>query len=111
MTQKNSITEDRRLTSSKSNTNRHHDEQYDVTSSTEKSTLKLVTRDSSKPRLSSRILVTWLELTIVGVIGGLLGTTVGGAPGFIIYLMTTLLTVGLIYMVENMTVSLESSQH
>jgi len=44
------------------------------------------------PRLGSRILVTWIELTLVGTTGGLLGDTVGGPPGFMIYLLTTLLT-------------------
>jgi len=37
-------------------------------------------------------LVTWIELTLVGTTGGLLGDTVGGPPGFMIYLLTTLLT-------------------
>ncbi|WP_090623340.1 hypothetical protein [Natrinema salaciae] len=53
--------------------------------------------EPSPPRLSSRILVTWIELTIVGITGGLLGATVGGPPGFVIYLATTLLTVGIIF--------------
>jgi len=51
----------------------------------------------SEPRLGSRILVTWIELTVVGITGGLLGATVGGPPGFIIYLATTLVTVGIIF--------------
>jgi|GEM_PF-603150 hypothetical protein len=51
----------------------------------------------SPPRLGSRILVTWIELTVVGITGGLLGATVGGPPGFVIYLATTLLTVGIIF--------------
>ena len=49
------------------------------------------------PRLGSRILVTWIELTLVGITGGLLGDTVGGPPGFIIYLLTTLLTVAILF--------------
>lgn len=53
--------------------------------------------DASPPRLGSRILVTWIELTVVGITGGLLGATVGGPPGFVIYLATTLLTVGIIF--------------
>ncbi|WP_207217169.1 hypothetical protein [Natrinema altunense] len=53
--------------------------------------------EPSPPRLGSRILVTWLELTIVGITGGLLGATVGGPPGFVIYLATTLLTVGVVF--------------
>ncbi|WP_211290270.1 hypothetical protein [Natrinema ejinorense] len=53
--------------------------------------------DPSPPRLGSRVLVTWIELTVVGITGGLLGATVGGPPGFVIYLATTLLTVGIIF--------------
>lgn len=51
----------------------------------------------SQPRLGSRVLLTWLELTVVGITGGVLGATVGGPPGFIIYLMTSLVTVGIIF--------------
>jgi FtsH-binding integral membrane protein len=51
----------------------------------------------AKPALLSRVLVTWIELTIVGITGGLLGVTVGGPLGFIISLITTLLTVGVIF--------------
>ncbi|MFC4541334.1 hypothetical protein ACFO5R_05275 [Halosolutus amylolyticus] len=53
--------------------------------------------DASPPRLGSRILVTWIELTVVGITGGLLGAAVGGPPGFVVYLATTLLTVGIIF--------------
>ena len=53
--------------------------------------------NSSRPQLASRVLVTWIELTVVGITGGLLGATVGGPLGFIIYLATTLLTVGVIF--------------
>lgn len=51
----------------------------------------------SHPRLGSRILLTWFELTVFGITGGVLGTTVGGPPGFIIYLATSLATVGVIF--------------
>ncbi|ELZ09575.1 hypothetical protein C478_15387 [Natrinema thermotolerans DSM 11552] len=50
-----------------------------------------------QPRLGSRVLLTWLELTVVGITGGLLGATVGGPPGFVVYLMTTLLSVGIVF--------------
>ena len=50
----------------------------------------------SEPRLGSRILITWLELTLVGITGGVLGATIGGPPGFIIYLTTSLLTVAIL---------------
>ncbi|AGB31372.1 hypothetical protein C488_00597 [Natrinema pellirubrum DSM 15624] len=49
------------------------------------------------PRLGSRVLLTWLELTVVGITGGLLGATIGGPPGFVIYLTTTLLSVGVVF--------------
>ncbi|MEF8856748.1 MAG: hypothetical protein V5A16_04935 [Haloplanus sp.] len=49
------------------------------------------------PRLGSRILVTWIELTVVGITGGALGDIVGGPPGFIVYLLTTLLTVAILF--------------
>ncbi len=51
----------------------------------------------SQPRLGSRVLLTWLELTVVGITGGILGATVGGPPGFIVYLATSLITVGIIF--------------
>ena len=62
-----------------------------------RSTTDSETPDSSPPRLGSRILVTWLELTVVGITGGILGAAVGGPPGFVIYLITTLLTVAIIF--------------
>jgi hypothetical protein len=49
------------------------------------------------PRLLSRILVTWIELTAVGVTGGVIGNTVGGPPGFVVYLATTLISIGIIF--------------
>ena len=57
----------------------------------------LTAGNPSDPKLVSRVLVTWIELTVVGISGGLLGAAVGGPPGFIIYLTTTLLTVGIIF--------------
>lgn len=51
----------------------------------------------SRSHLGSRILVTWLELTLVGITGGILGATIGGPPGFIIYLATSLLTVAVLF--------------
>lgn len=61
------------------------------------STTESDTPDPSPPRLGSRILVTWLELTVVGITGGILGASVGGPPGFVIYLLTTLLTVAIVF--------------
>jgi hypothetical protein len=53
--------------------------------------------DTPEPRLVTRVLVTWIELTLVGLTGTLLGATVGGPPGFIVYLVTTLVTVGILF--------------
>ncbi|WP_246985493.1 hypothetical protein [Halorientalis marina] len=51
--------------------------------------------------LVSRVLVTWLELTVVGLAGAFLGTTVGGLGAFVVYLATTLVSVGvLLYNVD-----------
>jgi membrane protein DedA with SNARE-associated domain len=46
--------------------------------------------------LFSRIVVTWIELTVVGLAGTFLGTSIGGPPAFIVYLATTLLSVGVL---------------
>lgn len=44
----------------------------------------------------SRVLVTWFELTLAGLVGGIVGTSLGGPPGFIVYLLTTLVSVGIL---------------
>lgn len=88
----------------------NNDEQSDATStdrdhigprncerSNEEDRTKPAVSGPSGPRLVSRVLVTWLELTVVGIAGGLFGATVGGPPGLIIYLITTLLTVGIVF--------------
>lgn len=48
-------------------------------------------------KLGSRVLVTWLELTLAGTAGAAIGTTLGGPPGFIVYLLTTLVSVGILF--------------
>lgn len=50
-----------------------------------------------KPRLLSRIVLTWLELTVVGIVGASLGTVVGGPPGLIVYFATALVSVGVLF--------------
>ncbi len=50
-----------------------------------------------KPHLASRIVVTWVELTLGGLVGGILGTSLGGPPGLIIYFITTLVSVGIVF--------------
>jgi len=47
-------------------------------------------------RPASRVLVTWVELTAIGLADGLLAETVTGPPGFVVYLATTLLAVGVL---------------
>lgn len=45
----------------------------------------------------SRIVVTWIELTLVGFGGGVIGTSIGGPPGLIVYFLTTLASVGILF--------------
>lgn len=52
--------------------------------------------DPTEPRLLSRSLVTWVELVVVGFAGTALGGVVSGPPRLVVYLATTLLTVGLL---------------
>lgn len=54
-------------------------------------------RSDTEPQLLSRVLVTWIEVTVVGLTGGVLGTSVGGPPGLIVYLVTTLLSLGILF--------------
>ncbi|GAA0468597.1 hypothetical protein MUK72_06690 [Halococcus dombrowskii] len=53
--------------------------------------------DPSTPNLLSRILVTWIELTVVAITGGLAGASIGGPVGFILSLATALLTVAIVF--------------
>ncbi|WP_245903109.1 hypothetical protein [Salinigranum rubrum] len=54
-------------------------------------------QSNSEPRLLSRIVVTWVELTVVGFGGGAIGTSIGGPAGLIIYFITTLVSVGILF--------------
>ena len=74
------------------------DDEVDTTGSQESQmgTMTATTSDS-EPRLLSRVFVTWIELTVVGFGGGAIGTTVGGPPGLIIYFITTLVSVGILF--------------
>ena len=61
---------------------------------------------SDTPALTPRVLLTWVELTAVGLTGGVLGASVGGPPGFIVYLATSLLSIGvLLYNVNELVKS------
>lgn len=48
------------------------------------------------PNLGSRIVVTWAELTVAGLAGGIVGTTVGGPPALVVYFATTLVSVAIL---------------
>lgn len=53
------------------------------------------------PPLLSRILVTWVELTVVAALGVALGTSASGPPVLVVYFATTLASVGvLLYNVD-----------
>lgn len=47
--------------------------------------------------LASRVLVTWAELTAVGIAGGFVGGALGGALQYLTYLVVTLLSVGVLF--------------
>lgn len=52
--------------------------------------------DTGRPLLLSRVLVTWLELTVVGFVGIALSGATTGPPRLVVYLATTLLSVGVL---------------
>ena len=56
-----------------------------------------VTESDPEPRMLSRIVITWIELTLVGFGGGAIGTSIGGPPGLIVYFLTTLVSVGILF--------------
>lgn len=61
------------------------------------------TESSDGPHLLSRILVTWVELTLVGFAGAALGGATSGPPQLVAYLATTLVSVGvLLYNVDRL---------
>jgi hypothetical protein len=59
--------------------------------------------DSQTPWLVSRILVTWVELVVVGFGGTALGGAVSGPPELIVYFATVLVSVAvLLYNVDQL---------
>ncbi|GAB3316999.1 MULTISPECIES: hypothetical protein [Haloplanus] len=48
-------------------------------------------------RLLSRIVVAWVELTLVGFVGAALASATSGPPRFVVFFGTTLLTVGVLF--------------
>jgi hypothetical protein len=53
--------------------------------------------EASGPNLVGRILVTWFELTLVATIGGALGGMVGGIPQIVVYTVTTIVSVAVLF--------------
>ncbi|MFC4247895.1 hypothetical protein ACFOZ7_13220 [Natribaculum luteum] len=55
--------------------------------------------ETVRPRATilSRSLLTWFELLIVGIVGGALGTVTSGPVPFVVYLATSLASVGIIF--------------
>jgi hypothetical protein len=54
-------------------------------------------------RLTSRVVVTWAELVVVGFAGAALSGATSGPPQLVVYLATTLLSVGiLLYNVDRL---------
>jgi hypothetical protein len=51
----------------------------------------------SRTRLLSRIVVAWVELTLVGFVGAALASATSGPPQFVVFFATTLLTVGVLF--------------
>jgi hypothetical protein len=47
--------------------------------------------------LLSRIVVTWVELTLVGFAGAALASSTSGPPQFVVFFATTLLTVAVVF--------------
>lgn len=63
------------------------------------------------PQLGSRIVLTWVELTVVGLGGGIVGTAVGGPPGLVVYFATTLLSVAVLLYNVNALVQRAIAHH
>ena len=58
---------------------------------------------SRRSLLASRTFVTWVELVAVGFAGSALGGVASGPPQLVVYLATTLLSVGvLLYNVDRL---------
>lgn len=50
-----------------------------------------------RTRLLSRIVVTWVELTLVGFAGAALAGSTSGPPQFVVFFATTLVTVAVLF--------------
>lgn len=51
----------------------------------------------AEPKLLSRTMLTWFELTVVGLVGGTLGSLAGGPVRYILYLAVALASVGVLF--------------
>jgi len=56
-----------------------------------------VSASRGRTRLLSRIVVTWVELTLVGFAGAALAGSTSGPPQFVVFFATTLLTVAVLF--------------
>ena len=54
-------------------------------------------RRSRPTMLASRAFVTWAQLVVVGFAGSALGGATSGPPQLVVYLATTLLSVGVLF--------------
>ncbi|SFK66130.1 hypothetical protein SAMN04487950_0452 [Halogranum rubrum] len=54
-------------------------------------------RRSRPAMLASRAFVTWAQLVVVGFAGSALGGATSGPPQLVVYLATTLLSVGVLF--------------
>lgn len=63
------------------------------------------------PKLGSRIALTWAELTVAGLVGGVVGTSVGGPPGLVVYFATTLFSVAILLYNVNALVQRSVDHH
>lgn len=58
-------------------------------------------QSTSSRHLLSRIFITWVELTLVGFAGAAAGSATSGPPQLIVFLATTLVSVGfLVYNID-----------
>ena len=55
------------------------------------------TDDATGPNLVGRIIVAWFELTLVATVGGALAGTVSGIPQIVVYTVTTIVSVAVLF--------------
>jgi hypothetical protein len=87
-----------------SDTDGDEDTEPEVGTGTTDTTPKIDTaRAGGGPNLLSRVFVTWVELTVAGFAGAAVGGAASGPPQLVVYLATTLVSVGiLLYNVDRL---------